>query len=163
MRTAETLPCPSSIRHRSLADIHEILTAPKRALLTEPFIVSACTIFIDYMGACRSLKTNYLRIRMRTHTQTEHIYENYYNLSSGESRTCYLKKACKGKKNPSGLPCIAKTEGMNYKNMLTELLYRKPGLIPDQLHARRMQYMDQTNVPCVESQEASWDLQQEFR
>jgi hypothetical protein len=74
--------CPSSIRHRSLADIHEILTAPKRALLTEPFIVSACTIFIDYMGACRSLKTNYLRIRMRTHTQTEHIYENYYKRRS---------------------------------------------------------------------------------
>ncbi|MBU1713299.1 MAG: hypothetical protein KKD47_09365, partial [Proteobacteria bacterium] len=30
--------------------------------LTEPFMVSACTTFIDHMGACRNLKTNFLRI-----------------------------------------------------------------------------------------------------
>ncbi|MBU1711592.1 MAG: hypothetical protein KKD47_00650, partial [Proteobacteria bacterium] len=35
---------------------------PKWAVLTEPFMVSACTTFIDHMGACRNLKTNFLRI-----------------------------------------------------------------------------------------------------
>jgi D-alanine-D-alanine ligase len=36
--------------------------SPKRASITELYIVSACTIFIDNTGACRSLKTNFLRI-----------------------------------------------------------------------------------------------------
>jgi len=43
---------------------------PQGVIPTKPYIVSACTIFIVYLGASSKIRDEFPAVRIRTHTQT---------------------------------------------------------------------------------------------
>jgi len=43
---------------------------PRGVILTKPYIASACTIFIVYLGASSKTCDKFSAVRIRTHTQT---------------------------------------------------------------------------------------------
>ncbi len=77
MRTAEIMTWPSST---AAIRIHEIRAAPKNFSHEAVYRIRLYNLYCLFGGVLEACD-KFSAVRIRTHTQTEHIYDIYYNVS----------------------------------------------------------------------------------